>query len=104
MVGFLGGQSLDTVVSSDLKACGSLEPSALQRTLSIAVAFLSCADAAHLSSALEEACASHGLKAKACKSAVRSLVLVLGGAVKFGLSSEALGADLASIGAFRACL
>lgn len=98
MVGFLGGSVPSAGMVADLSFCGGLDPSALAKSLSIAAAYLSSADAAHLSSAMEDLCAAHGLKAKACKNAVRSLVLALGGAVKYGLSGEQLGADLRSIG------
>ena len=99
MVGFLGGAAPDAGVASDLKGAGGLGAPALAASLAIAAAFLSSADAAHLASAMEELAAAHSLKPKACRGAVRSLVLALGGAVKYGLSGEALGADMRALGA-----
>ncbi len=100
MVGFMGGAAPDSALSSDLKGCSGLDAAALAKALSIAAAYLCSADAAHLGSAMEELSSAHSLKAKACKGTVRSLVLALGGAVKYGLSSEALGADLRAVGAW----
>jgi hypothetical protein len=76
-----------------------LDPSALHAVVGIAASFLSSADAASLSSAIDSLQSRFGLKPKASKNAVRTLVIALGGAVKFGLSSEALGADLKAVGA-----
>lgn len=88
---------------NDLRGCNALEGGVLSATLGVATSFLSFADADSLQRALEDLSSAHGLKPKASKSIVRSLVLMLGGAVKFGLTVEALGNDMKTLGSFFFC-
>ena len=99
-VSFLGGSTIDATLMNDLRGCNALEGGVLSATLGVATSFLSFADADSLQRALEDLSSAHGLKPKASKSIVRSLVLMLGGAVKFGLTVEALGNDMKTLGSF----
>ena len=102
-VSFLGGSSIDATLLNDLRGCNALEGGVLSATLGVATSFLSYADSDSLQRALEDLSSAHGLKPKASKSIVRSLVLMLGGAVKFGLTVEALGNDMKTLGSFVVC-
>lgn len=51
-----------------------------------------------LVSAVDEAAAAHGLKARAARNVVRTLLFVLKGAVKYSVSGSALKDDLVSLG------
>lgn len=96
---FLGGGLIDASVQPDFSALALLPAPALAGLLDLACAYLSASDAAQLQTALEEQSQRHGLRPKAARGMARGLALALGGAVKFGLAPDALGADMKALGA-----
>jgi len=97
-VSFLGGATLDNTLISELLSCGSLDSGALESFLELTSSFLSFSDATSLQRAFDNLCSTHELKQKTSKAIIRSLIILLGGAVKFGVTEEALGVDLKAIG------
>lgn len=98
-VRFLSGSSADAALSADVRALSSWSPAAVAGALDVAHAFLSSVSEDSVQSLLEAVASAHGLKIGAARRVLRSLTIAVGGAVKQGLSGDALGADLKLLGA-----
>jgi hypothetical protein len=100
-VRFLSGSSADAALSADIRTLSSWSPAAVAGALDVAHAFLSSVGEDSVQSLLEAVASAHGLKIGAARRVLRSLTIAVGGAVKQGLSGDALGADLKLLGASR---